>query len=119
MPAIIQSHTTGEGRSGIVGGYVRPPVITKQRGGARTALDTLFQLIFDGPWFTRYVGCGLIYLLLIVLTTFGHSLPHGCGAFIASPPQDTRGDTLSSASAALRTDLATIGRHHRIATVDA
>ena len=35
------------------------------KGGARTALDTLFQLIIDGPWFTRYVGCGLIYLLLV------------------------------------------------------
>lgn len=119
MPAIIQSHTTGAGRSGIVGGYVRPPVITKQGGGARIALDTLFQSIFDGPWFTRYVGCGLIYLLLIVLTTFGHSLSHGCGAFIAIPPKHAGGDTLSSASAALRTDLATIGSHHRLATVDA
>jgi hypothetical protein len=29
---IIQSHTTGEGQSGIVGGYVRPPVISKQGG---------------------------------------------------------------------------------------
>jgi hypothetical protein len=32
MPAIIQSHNTGEGQSGIVGGYVRPPVISKQGG---------------------------------------------------------------------------------------
>jgi len=29
---IIQSHNTGEGQSGIVGGYVRPPVISKQGG---------------------------------------------------------------------------------------
>jgi hypothetical protein len=50
---IIQSHTTGEGQSGIVGGYVRPPVISKQ-GGARIALDTLLQLSLTiGPRFTR------------------------------------------------------------------
>ena len=65
MPAIIQSHTTGEGRSGIVGGYVRPTSDHQTKGGARTALDTLFQSIIDGPWFTRYVGCGLIYSLLV------------------------------------------------------
>ncbi len=66
MPAIIQSHTTGEGQSGIVGGYVRPPVISKQGGRPDRSGHASSVKSYDWPavyevWVAGYLNLLLVY----------------------------------------------------------
>lgn len=72
----------------------------------------------------RGVGCGLIYLLLIMLTTLGHSLSHGCGAIlgrfmVAVIPVDARRHGRGRAAAAFGADWLAVGCEQDIALVGA
>jgi hypothetical protein len=76
MPAIIQSHTTGEGQSGIVGGYVRPPVISKQGGRPDRSGHASSVKSYDWPAVYEVWVAGYFILFCVVLATSGYAFPH-------------------------------------------